>query len=419
MRLSISLLLLYFFAQNASAQTCNYLAYDGFAYSANMPLEGLQGGTGWQTPWNVQSENTTLPGFQISNTASLNWLDLQTAGNYASGGLAYLTAGRRLNTGSSGPFADWLTQDGTIGKPGATLWASILLRKNQNNDETVAAIWHESNLQWCDGCTSNKVAVGYFGPNSNVGGQRRWTLCIHDQYYPTTVPMLPNEAAFFVLKFEFWAGSTTLSLFVDPNSLGNDVLAPMPILVLTTNTPVVIRSLALYLGDDAASGQADEIRMGASYACTAPDASVAVNQPPNAAFSMTPPTGMAPLSILFDGSASSDPDGNIISYTWDFGDGGTSTNSPASHQYDFYGSKLVTLAIVDANGCETPSPRHQVFVVRVGLGCQRGHDGGIKIAQVGNLGLVEGQEQPGSLAAVDPLRMADPGAESRQLAARQ
>jgi PKD repeat protein len=40
-----------------------------------------------------------------------------------------------------------------------------------------------------------------------------------------------------------------------------------------------------------------------------------------------------------------------VSNTWDFGDGGTSTNSPASHQYDFYGSKLVTLAIVDANGC--------------------------------------------------------------------
>jgi len=399
-RLSIFLLLLYFFAQNTSAQTCNYLAYDGFAYSANMPLEGLQGGTGWQTPWNVQSENTTLPGFQISNTASLNWLDLQTAGNYASGGLAYLTAGRRLNTGSSGPFADWLTQDGTIGKPGATLWASILLRKNQNNDETVAAIWHESNLQWCDGCTSNKVALGYFGPNSNVGGQRRWTLRIHDQYYPTSVPMLPNEAEFFVLKFEFLAGSTTVSLFVNPTSLGNNAPTPTPTLVQTTNTPVVIRSLALYFGDDAASGQADEIRMGASYACTAPDASVEVNQPPNAAFSMTPPAGMAPLSILFDGSASSDPDGNIVSYTWDFGDGSPDASGPtAMHTFAATGNLTVTLTVEDDQGVQhtlsqtiTVLDAGGAFSCQLGLVSEKlasctGNDGRFRVTNYSNIPL--------------------------------
>lgn len=36
---------------------------------------------------------------------------------------------------------------------------------------------------------------------------------------------------------------------------------------------------------------------------------------------------------------------------WDFGDGTTGFGSPTTHQYDFFGSKLVTLAIVDANGC--------------------------------------------------------------------
>ena len=345
--------LLFFFVQKVSAQTCNYLAYDGFAYAANTPLEGLQGGTGWQTPWNVQSENTTLPGFQITNGSPLNYLDLQTAGNYASGGFAYLTAGRRLNTSTGGPFADWLTQDGTIGKPGTTLWASILLRKNQNNDETVAAIWHESNLQWCDGCTSNKVSVGYFGANSNVGGQRRWTLRIQDQYYPTSVPMAPNETVFFVVKFEFLAGSTSVSVFVNPSSLGNDVPAPSPTLTQTTNTPVVIRSLALYLGDDAASGQADEIRMGATYACTVPDPSVAVNQPPNAAFSMNPPTGMGPLQVSLDGSASSDPDGNIVAYSWDFGDGSPdASGQTVQHTFTATGTLTVTLTVEDDQGVQ-------------------------------------------------------------------
>lgn len=36
---------------------------------------------------------------------------------------------------------------------------------------------------------------------------------------------------------------------------------------------------------------------------------------------------------------------------WEFGNGETSTSEDPVYQYDFYGNKLVTLAIVDANGC--------------------------------------------------------------------
>ncbi len=391
---------LLFFLQNASAQTCNYLAYDGFDYAANTPLEGLQGGTGWQSPWNVQNETTTLPGYQITAANPPNWLDLQTAGNYTSGGFAYLTSGRRLNTSADGPFANWLTQDGTIGKAGTTLWASILLRKNQNNDETVAAIWHESDLQWCDGCTSNKVAVGYFGSNSNVGGQRRWTLRIGDQYYPTTLPMLPNETAFFVVKFEFLAGSTTVSLFVNPSSLGIDAPAPTPTLIQTTNNPVLIRSLALYLGDDAASGQADEIRMGATYACTVPDPSVSVNQPPNAAFSMNPPTGMAPLQVNFDGSVSSDPDGSIVSYRWDFGDGSpNASGQTVMHTYTATGILTVNLTVEDDQGVQhsfsktitvldaSGSFSCQLGLVNEKLASCTGNDGRFRVTNYNNIPL--------------------------------
>ncbi|MFN0174877.1 MAG: PKD domain-containing protein [Saprospiraceae bacterium] len=391
---------LLFFLQNTSAQPCNYLAYDGFDYAANSSLEGLQGGTGWQTPWNVQNENTTLPGYQTTAANPLYWLDLQTVGNYTSGGFAYLTSGRRLNTSADGPFADWLTQGGTIGKSGTTLWASILLRKNQNNDETVAAIWHESNLQWCDGCTSNKVAVGYFGSNSNVGGQRRWTLRIRDQYFPTTLPMLPNEAAFFVLKFEFLANSTTVSLFVNPGSLGNDTPAPTPTLTQTTNNPVFIRSLALYLGDDAASGQADEIRMGASYACTVPDPSVAVNQPPNAAFSMNPPTGIAPLQVSFDGSSSNDPDGSIVSYHWDFGDGSADAiGQTVMHTFTATGTLTVTLTVEDDQGVQhsfaktitvldaSGSFSCQLGLVNEKLASCTGNDGRFRVTNYSNIPL--------------------------------
>lgn len=47
-----------------------------------------------------------------------------------------------------------------------------------------------------------------------------------------------------------------------------------------------------------------------------------------------------------------------VSALWDFGDGETSSNSPATHQYDFLGNKLVTLTIVDANGCTDSISRY-------------------------------------------------------------
>lgn len=348
-----SLLLLLLLAQNAFTQSCNYLAYDGFSYTANTPLEALQGGAGWQSPWNVQGENTNIPGFQIGSGNPLQWLDLQSSGNYASGGFAYLTAGRRLNTSASGPFAPWLNSDGAIGQPGSTLWASILLRKNQNNDETVAAIWHASDLQWCEGCTSNKMAVGYFGSNSNVNGQAYWTLRIQDQYYPSSMPVIPNESVFFVLKIDFLPGGSTVSLYANPSSLGNDSPPAMPLMTQNSPSLLNIRSLALYLGNDAASGEADEIRMGASYACVAPDPDVAVNQPPSAAFSMNPPTGMAPLTINFDGSASNDPDGSIASYTWNFGDGSAEASGQmVAHTFTATGNLLVRLTVTDQLGLQ-------------------------------------------------------------------
>ncbi|MEY3240208.1 MAG: hypothetical protein RIR11_1646 [Bacteroidota bacterium] len=356
------------------AQICNYLAYDAFDYPANTPLEALQGGTGWLRPWNVQSESAAVPGYQIANTAPMNWLDLQTQGSYVSGGLAYLTSGRRLNTAANGPFQNWLNSDNTIGKPGTSIWASILLRKNQNNDQTVAATWHESDLQWCDNCTGNKVAIGYFGSNSNVNGQRRWTLRIGNAYFPTTVAVVPNETVFLVLKLDFQQSTTVVSLFVQPSALGNDTPAPTPNLVQTSPIPITIRSIALYLGDGAGNGQADELRMGETYTCVAPDAAVMVNQPPNAAFGSSPSSGIAPLNITFDGSASSDPGGSVVAYNWNFGDGSPSVSGAVvTHTFTATGVLTVTLTVTDDLGLQhSLSKKITVFNTNGSFSCLLG-----------------------------------------------
>jgi len=55
-------------------------------------------------------------------------------------------------------------------------------------------------------------------------------------------------------------------------------------------------------------------------------------------------------SITFDGSQSYDTDGLIVSYSWDFGDGNTSTGETATHTYSRTGEFVVVLTVTDNYG---------------------------------------------------------------------
>ncbi len=75
----------------------------------------------------------------------------------------------------------------------------------------------------------------------------------------------------------------------------------------------------------------------------------AVNQPPTADAG-GPYSGTAGVAVQFDGSGSSDPDGTIASYAWEFGDGNTGTGVNPSHTYAAAGSYTVTLTVTDDVG---------------------------------------------------------------------
>ncbi len=55
-------------------------------------------------------------------------------------------------------------------------------------------------------------------------------------------------------------------------------------------------------------------------------------------------------SVNFDGTNSSDPDGTIVSYQWDFGDGTTSNSAIVDHTYQQAGSFQVSLTVTDNDG---------------------------------------------------------------------
>ena len=67
------------------------------------------------------------------------------------------------------------------------------------------------------------------------------------------------------------------------------------------------------------------------------------NTPPVATFSVN----CTDLDCTFDGSSSSDSDGLIQNYSWDFGDGETNTGAVIDHTYGSAGNYAVTLTVTD------------------------------------------------------------------------
>lgn len=82
-----------------------------------------------------------------------------------------------------------------------------------------------------------------------------------------------------------------------------------------------------------------------------------VNQPPTASFTVSPSTAQPGAFLFFDASASFDPDGTIVSYAWDFGDGMSASGTTTYHQFSSAGNYTVTLTVRDDDGASGTTTR--------------------------------------------------------------
>jgi PKD repeat protein len=69
-----------------------------------------------------------------------------------------------------------------------------------------------------------------------------------------------------------------------------------------------------------------------------------------AAATASPTSGAVPLLVSFDGRGSSDPDGTISTFAWNFGDGTTGTGPTMNHTYTTTGVFVATLTVTDNSG---------------------------------------------------------------------
>lgn len=139
---------------------------------------------------------------------------------------------------------------------------------------------------------------------------------------------------------ETYLGSATFSLGVGAITTAN----------VTLNLPLSVTPGSYYLGwivdPNNTVSEGDRVNNGTTYgtAFTIPTA-----VPPTACISANPTLGTEPLWVNYSGACSSDPNGSIVSYSWDLGDGGTDTAVSGTNVY-WAGFWDLTLTVTDSEG---------------------------------------------------------------------
>jgi PKD repeat protein len=171
--------------------------------------------------------------------------------------------------------------------------------------------------------------------------------------------------------FQFNAGAGTLTINAKPfergpnldillqvrDAGGNLVAESNPADLLTGSISVNLPSTGTYFVSIGGTGLGDPLGTGYSAYGSIGRYSIAVSAPlasggaPVAAISASPTTGPAPLLVNFSGAASTDSNGGITSYEWNFGDGSAlASGVTTSHSYNLGGVYTASLKVTNTTG---------------------------------------------------------------------
>ncbi|HYL56414.1 MAG TPA: PKD domain-containing protein [Gemmatimonadales bacterium] len=130
------------------------------------------------------------------------------------------------------------------------------------------------------------------------------------------------------------------------------------------------QSAAITASHTYAAGGTDTVRVtvtdkdGGAGAAKTPVTVAAANRPPTAVAG-GPYSGNEGAAVVLNGTGSSDPDGDAITYAWSFGDGTTGTGATPSHAYADNGTYAVSLTVTDSKGAPSTPAAATVTVANV------------------------------------------------------
>ena len=132
------------------------------------------------------------------------------------------------------------------------------------------------------------------------------------------------------------AGAAALVLSVNPDLTGTEVFN-------------ILTGTADDMGTNGFDNEYGYGRVNAHQAVLLAQDNQPTNRPPVANIVANATTGFAPATFTFDASGSSDPDGDPLTYSWDFGDGASSGFRKVSHTYNDAGVYTVKLVVSDGS----------------------------------------------------------------------
>lgn len=168
--------------------------------------------------------------------------------------------------------------------------------------------------------------------------------------------------------FQFSTGSGNISINLNPAPRGanldiqvqlsdaqGNVLATIDPAGLSASINQYLNAGVYYLtidgvgAGDLTTGYSDYASIGQyTLTGTLPTTSA---QPPTAVASANVTSGTTPLTVNFSSAGSSDQDGAIVAYSWNFGDGTANSTSPnPAHIYNSAGTFTATLTVTDNSG---------------------------------------------------------------------
>ncbi|MCB1220640.1 MAG: PKD domain-containing protein [Planctomycetales bacterium] len=204
-------------------------------------------------------------------------------------------------------------------------------------------------------------------------GQFNVTLTVFDsgagQASLSIADPLPNEPPTAVLTADQPIGNVPLSVVFDPTASsdtdGSIIVTEMDFDGdgnfddFSTDPAESYTHLYETAGNFSATLRVTDDRGAQATAVVLVQLSAQGNLPPLPQFSFQPDSGEVPLEVEFDASASTDPDGTIVSYDWDFNnDGLVDDSSPdpvLQHVFTDAGTFIVRLTVTDDGGLSTSS----------------------------------------------------------------